>query len=79
MKKSDIALIVIIAAIGATVAYFAAGAIFGNTKNRTQTVKTIDEISSDQISVDKTIFNSNSINPSVPVEVQGGSDSDIAE
>jgi len=69
MKKTDIAMIVLIASISIIVAYSVANQLFGGVKASTATVKTISPISSKITQPDPTIFNSNAINPSVEIQV----------
>jgi ABC-type cobalt transport system substrate-binding protein len=71
MKKTELATIVIIAAISVGIAYFVANSIFGGAKNDAVTVKTIDPISSTVVPVDTSIFNNNAINPAIPVTITG--------
>jgi ABC-type cobalt transport system substrate-binding protein len=73
MKKTEIATVILIAAISVGVAYFVANAIFGGAKNEAVNVKTIDPITSDFAPVDTKIFNSTAINPAVPVEIKDSS------
>lgn len=70
MKKTEIATIVLIAAISVGVAYFVASGIFGGAANEAVDVKTIEAISGEIGSVDQTIFNDTAINPTVPVGIQ---------
>lgn len=67
MKKSDIAMIILIASISVLVAYFVAKAIIGDTQNQSVKVKTVDSISTDIAQPDTSVFNSNAINPTVQV------------
>ncbi len=73
MKKSDIAMIILIASISVLIAYFVAKGIFGGGSSSSQTVKTIDPIDSRIVAPDPSIFNSNAINPSVEVQISGTS------
>lgn len=70
MKRTEIATIVLIAAISVGVAYFVANALFGGAKNEAVNVKTIEPITSEFAPVDPKIFNSTAINPAVPVELK---------
>lgn len=65
MKKSDIAMIILIASISVLIAYFVAKAVIGGDKAQTATVKTIDPISSEVAAPDPDVFNNNAINPTV--------------
>lgn len=67
MKKSDIAMIILIASISILVAYFAAKAIIGDVGSQTAKVKTTEEITTDITEPNPTVFNSNAINPTVEV------------
>lgn len=71
MKKSDLAMIVLIASTSVLIAYFSAKAIFGDVYNGTATVQTIDLISSDISEPSPEIFNDDAINPTIRVEVDG--------
>lgn len=71
MKKSDIAMIILIASISVLVAYFAAKAIIGDVRNQSVKVKTTDPIQTKIDEPDKTVFNSNAINPTVEVIIGG--------
>jgi len=75
MKKSDVAMIILIASISVLIAYFVAKGIFGSTSNTSQIIKTIDPIDSKIVEPDSTIFNSNAINPAVEVQISGTSQS----
>lgn len=69
MKKSDIAMIILIASVSVLLAYFVAKAIFGDVYTGSARVKTIDRIDSSVEQPSSEIFNSDAINPSVPVEI----------
>ena len=67
MKKSDIAMIILIASVSVMIAYFVAKAIVGDVQNETVKVKTTDAISTDITQPDTSVFNTNAINPTVEV------------
>lgn len=67
MKKSDIAMIILIASISVLVAYFVAKAVVGDVQNETVKVKTAESISTDITQPDTSVFNTNAINPTVQV------------
>lgn len=69
MKKTDIAMIVLIVALSAGVAYFIASKAFGGMTQKGVTVKTVDPISSEVQTPDPAFFNENAINPSVEVNI----------
>jgi hypothetical protein len=76
MKKTDIAMIVLIASISVLISYFVAKSIFGNVYSASTKVKTIDPISSKIEEPSSEIFNTNAINPAIPVQIKGTTESD---
>jgi hypothetical protein len=75
MKKSDIAMVILIASISVMVAYFVANAVIGNVSSQSVQVKTADPITANVAQPDPAIFNSNAINPTVQVIIGGSSQS----
>lgn len=75
MKKTDIAMIVLIASVSVIVAFFATNAIFGNTSTQEVKVKTIEKISDTEATPDPALFNVDAINPTVEVQVGAGTTS----
>ena len=71
MKKSDIAMIILIASISVLVAYFVAKAVVGDVQNESVKVKTTEAITTDVVQPDTSVFNSNAINPTVEVIIGG--------
>jgi len=71
MKKTDIAMIILIAGVSMLIAYFVANSLLGGIKNKPVTVKTADPISADVQKPDPTVFNGNAINPTAPVTIGG--------
>ena len=69
MKRSDLAMIVLIAVVSVGVAYFVASSILGGKSEEGVKVKTIDSITSTVEKPDTAIFNENAINPSVEVNI----------
>ncbi|MFZ3009441.1 MAG: hypothetical protein WA030_00250 [Candidatus Microsaccharimonas sp.] len=69
MKRTDIALIVLIAGLSAGIAYVVGNSIFGNINETGANVQTIDPITSKVEEPSEAIFNDNAINPSVEVQV----------
>ncbi|MDB5161912.1 MAG: hypothetical protein JWM52_420 [Candidatus Saccharibacteria bacterium] len=69
MKKTDMALIVLIIGISAGVAYVIGNSIFGGMIEEGQKVQTVDPITSTVEDPSDAIFNDNAINPSVEVQV----------
>ncbi len=67
MKNTDIAAIILIASLSMLAAYFIADAMIGKPGGQTAKVKTVEKISSDIQEPDASVFNSNAINPTVPV------------
>jgi hypothetical protein len=71
MKKTDIAMIILIASVSVIVAFFVAENIFGTTYNGNVKFKTIDVINSNVEEPSPDVFNSNAINPAVQVQIDG--------
>ena len=71
MKKTDIAMIILIASVSVIVAFFVARGVFGDVYSGTAKVKTIDKIDSSIVQPSSEIFNKNAINPAVQVEISG--------
>lgn len=69
MKKSDLAMIILIASVSVLVAFFVAKAVFGDVYNGTATVKTVDAIDASLAELSTDVFNEAAINPTVKVEV----------
>lgn len=76
MKKSDIAMIILIASVSVLIAYFVAKAVIGSPSSESVTVKTADPISPDVTQPDTSVFNRNAINPTVQVTIGGNGQSD---
>jgi hypothetical protein len=73
MKKSDIAMIILIAAASSLIAYFVASSFISvGGQNHSQKVKTIDAIDSSIVEPSTDVFNKDAINPTVAVPI--GSD-----
>jgi hypothetical protein len=71
MKKTDIAMIVLIASVSVLIAFFVAKSIFGDVYTGTAKVKTIEKIDSTIVEPSADIFNKNAINPAVQVKIDG--------
>jgi hypothetical protein len=71
MKKSDIAMIILIASISVLIAYFVAKAVIGDVQDQSVKVKTTDPIITEIVKPDPSVFNSNAINPTVEVIIGG--------
>lgn len=69
MKKSDLAMIILIASISVLVSYFVAKTVIGDVKNDTVKVKTADPIRSEVVTPDETVFNKDAINPTIEVTI----------
>lgn len=69
MKKTDIAMIVLIATVCVMGAFFITRAIVGTPQSEEVKVKTIEKITSDITEPDTSVFNSEAINPAYKVEI----------
>lgn len=68
MKKTDIAMIILIASLSAMFAYFIAQAVIGEPKQEATQVKTVETMTSDIEEPSSDIFNKDAINPTVERE-----------
>ena len=72
MKKTDIAMIVLIAGVGILIAYFIAVNIpFLKIPEQGVEVQTVDPIGSEISEPSKSVFNAEAINPTVEIVVGG--------
>lgn len=72
MKKSDIAMIILIASISMLISYFVAKSLIGDVQKQSVTVQTAEPITTDVQKPDSSIFNTNAINPTVDVVIGSG-------
>jgi len=73
MKKSDIAMIILIVAVSAAIAYGIVGAIPGLKLSKDPVnVPTIEKYSSEVAEPDAKIFNDKAINPTVDITIGQG-------
>lgn len=73
MKKSDIAMIILIASASVLIAFFVVRSLpFFTIDEKGVDVPTVEEISSDVVEPSKEIFNEKAINPTVPSVIGGG-------
>jgi ABC-type cobalt transport system substrate-binding protein len=69
MKKTDIAMILLIAIVSVVVAFFVTRSLFGGSATEAVQVETMEQISAEVTEPDPAIFNSNAINPAVEVQI----------
>lgn len=69
MKKSDIALIILVVSISLAGSYFLIGAIIGEPAQNTQMVERVEPISAELREPSEEIFNEDAINPTVVIEI----------
>ncbi len=73
MKKTDIAMIILIASVSILIAYFVANSLpIFNAAQKPVTVQVATPITSDIDKVDSSVFNSDAINPTVEVIIGSG-------
>lgn len=72
MKKTDIAMIILIASLSVLIAFFVTKSIFGDSATEEVSVPTIESIKPNLGEVNTQIFNSNAINPAVEVQITPG-------
>lgn len=68
MKKTDIAMIILIASVSAMFAYFIAQAVIGEPEQKDVQVKTVEAMTAEIEEPSRSIFNKNAINPTVERE-----------
>jgi hypothetical protein len=73
MKQKDVALIILIAGISATVSYFMSTKLFVTPANRQQKVEVVDKISADFGQPDPRYFNKDSIDATPTTQLGPGS------
>lgn len=71
MKKTDIALLIVIVAISLAISYFAGRAVLTRFVQSDTTVEATDVISSEIVAPSPDIFNDQAINPAVPINISG--------
>lgn len=71
MKKTDIAMIILIASVSVIVAYFLAKAVLGGVYSGKATVQTIDKIETAIVEPSPDIFNKEAINPAIQIQING--------
>ena len=69
MKNTDIAMIVLVAAISVALSYFLGNAILGNPNDRVEELSYIETVSGTVESPDPETFNEGAINPTIEVYV----------
>lgn len=69
MKKSDIAILILIVAISLGASYFIGQALLAQFKQGDATVEKVDTISAEIIPPDPKIFHKDAINPAVPINI----------
>ncbi|HAC56660.1 TPA: hypothetical protein DCF80_04095 [Candidatus Saccharibacteria bacterium] len=69
MKKSDIALLILIVSVSLGVAYFVGQSLLGSRTQQPVPVEKTEAITSDVKEPDARVFNTDAINPSVPINI----------
>ena len=72
MKKTDIAMIILIASMSMLVSYFVVKSVLGSSQNKPVTVKTATPIQATVEDPDPRIFHEGAINPTVEVFIGKG-------
>lgn len=79
MKKTDIALIIIIISVSVGLAWAIGSATIGKSNKQPIQVRTIEKFSSEDVQVDESIFHKDAINPTVEANIKGYDLTSIAE
>lgn len=72
MKRTDIAMIILIALASVMIAFFVTRGLLGDSGTSSEKVKTVEKITSEIVEPDPAIFNSDAINPAVEVQITPG-------
>ncbi|MGV9002047.1 MAG: hypothetical protein ACOH18_03805 [Candidatus Saccharimonadaceae bacterium] len=72
MKKTDIAMVILISTVCVLVAFFVTRSFMGDPGSETVKVKTIEKIDAEITPPDTAIFNKDAINPAVKVQINDG-------
>ena len=68
MKKTDLAMVILIATVCVFAAFFVTRAVMGDPTSE-RTAKTIEKIDAEIVPPDPAIFNRDAINPAVKVQI----------
>lgn len=69
MKKSDIALLILVVSVSVVISYFAGQAVLGGSVAKPVEVETAEPISADIVEPSSDIFNEKAINPTVQIKI----------
>lgn len=69
MKKSDVALLILVVAVSIAISFFIGQALLGKSIAKSVEVETAEPISADIVEPSSRIFNADAINPTVPVKI----------
>lgn len=69
MKKSDIALLILVVSVSVVISYFVGQAVLGGSVAKPVEVETAEPISADIVEPSPDIFSSNAINPTVQIKI----------
>lgn len=72
MKKTDLAMVILIATVSVLVAFFVTRSIMGTPSEEGAKAKTIYKIDAEIVPPDTAIFNQDAINPAVKVQINDG-------
>ncbi len=69
MKKTDIALLILIVALSGLITYFIANALLGSQKQLTAKVTEVEPVKSSIETPEESVFNANAINPAIQIKI----------
>jgi len=78
VKRSEIMIIAVVALVSVAVAYAIANSFLGSVASNPTSIETVDKFDTSFGEVDKTIFNSDAINPTVQIVIGDGSSADTS-
>lgn len=77
MKKTDIALLIIIVSVSALFAFLVANWVMGDPSEKKEDVFVAEAITTEITPPDPNVFNNEAINPAVRVEIDGEPEGDV--
>ena len=69
MKKTDIALLIVVVSLSGLITYFLASSLLGSPKQLTDSVTVVEAVTSDVDDPSESIFNKDAINPAVQIKI----------
>jgi len=72
MKKSDVALLILVVSVSIAISFFVGQSLLGKSIAKEVEVETAEPISADIVEPSPSIFNKDALNPTVQITIGGG-------